>query len=106
MNQIRVNKTPQIEKVLSFLKNKYQILSEAEIIKIALSEKYDKETLFFNEKEESKEKQAKEKRVKEAYARLMKEGKKIGDRLLKEKGLKRENLSEQEIYDLFFDDHK
>lgn len=96
MNQIRLNKTPQIEKVLSFLKNKYHLLSEAEIIKVALSEKYLKEAAGIEKEEE----------MKKAYNHLMKEGKKIGDRLLAEKGLKREDLSEQEIYDIFFDDHK
>ena len=43
MNQVRLNKTPEIAKVLSFLQNRYHILSEAEIIKVALSEKYNKE---------------------------------------------------------------
>ena len=104
MNQIRVNKTPQIEKVLAFLKNKYQILSEAEIIKIALSEKYEKESEVKQSLPSSK--QEEEKRLRGTYARLMKEGKKIGDRMLAEKGLKREDLSEQELYDHFFDDHK
>ena len=103
MNQIRVNKTPQIEKVLTFLKNKYQILSEAEIIKIALSEKYDKESA---EKQSLSSNQEKEKQVKEAWERIKVEGKKIGDRLLAEKGLKREDVTEQQFYDLFLDDHK
>src|SRR3989344_1221438 len=96
MNQIRLNKTPQIEKVLSFLKNKYHLLSEAEIIKVALSEKYLKEAAAIE----------KEEKLKKAYASLMKEGKKIGDRMLAEKGLKREDGTEQQFYDLFLDDHK
>ena len=43
MSQIRLNKTPEIEKVLAFLQSKYRVLSEAEIIKVALAEKYSKE---------------------------------------------------------------
>ncbi len=43
MSQIRLNKTPKLEEVLEFLKSTYPILSEAEIIKVALAEKYKKE---------------------------------------------------------------
>jgi len=43
MSQIRLNKTPELEEVLAFLRSKYSILSEAEIIKVALAEKYNKE---------------------------------------------------------------
>jgi len=43
MSQIRLNKTPEMEEVLGFLRSKYRLLSEAEVIKIALAEKYAKE---------------------------------------------------------------
>lgn len=43
MSQIRLNKTPELEEVLVFLRSKYRLLSEAEIIKVALAEKYSKE---------------------------------------------------------------
>jgi len=43
MSQIRLNKTAELEEVLAFLKSKYRLLSEAEIIKVALAEKYSKE---------------------------------------------------------------
>ena len=43
MSQIRLNKTPELEEVLAFLRSKYVLLSEAEIIKVALAEKYSKE---------------------------------------------------------------
>ena len=43
MSQIRLNKTPELEEVLAFLQSKYRLLSEAEIIKVALAEKYAKE---------------------------------------------------------------
>ena len=43
MSQIRLNKTPELEEVLAYLRSKYLVLSEAEIIKVALAEKYKKE---------------------------------------------------------------
>jgi hypothetical protein len=43
MSQIRINKTPELQEVLALLKRKYRLLSEAEIIKVALAEKYAKE---------------------------------------------------------------
>lgn len=43
MAQIRLQKTPELEEVLAFLRRKYRVLSEAEIIKVALAEKYNKE---------------------------------------------------------------
>jgi len=43
MSQIRLNKTPEVEEVLTYLRGKYILLSEAEIIKVALAEKYSKE---------------------------------------------------------------
>jgi len=43
MSQIRLNKTPELEEVLDFLRDKYRLLSEAEIIKVALAEKFSKE---------------------------------------------------------------
>lgn len=43
MSQIRLNKTAALEEVLAFLKSRYRLLSEAEIIKLALAEKYRKE---------------------------------------------------------------
>ena len=95
--QIRLSRTPDINKVLSFLRSKYQLLSEADIIKLALSEKYKKE------KEETLEK---EQQVKEAYVHLMKAGKKIGNRLMRERGLNPKKVTEQEFYDLFLDDRK
>ena len=94
---IRLVRTPDIDKVISFLRVKYNLLSEAEIIKLALSEKYhkEKEVAMGNEQ-----------KLKEAYRHAMEEGKKIGDKLLAKKGLKREDVSEQQFYDLFLDTHK
>lgn len=95
--QIRLTRTPDINKVLSYLQDKYQLLSEADIIKLALSEKYNKE------KEETLEK---DQRVRDAYVHLMAEGKKIGDKLLAKKGLKREDVTEAQFYELFLNTHK
>ncbi len=94
--QIRLTRTPDVNEVLTFLRSKYQLLSEADIIKLALSEKYKKE------KEEIEE----GRKLKEVYKHLMKEGKKIGNRLMREKGLDPKKVTEQEFYDIFLDDHK
>ena len=40
MSQIRLTKTEEIDAVLSYLRRRYPLLSEAEIIKMVLSEKY------------------------------------------------------------------
>ncbi len=85
MQQVRLTKTPQMAKVLSYLQKKYSLLSEAEIIKIALSEKYNKEV------EEGQD-------AKTAWEVLKIEGKKLGDKLLKAKGLKKEGVSEEQFY--------
>ncbi len=92
MPQVRLNKTPELEKVLTFFQRKYRLLSEAEIIKVALSEKYAKE--LENELE-----------VRDAYNRLMAKGKKLGDKLLKEKGLRREDITEELFYNQIIDPH-
>lgn len=96
MNQIRLNKTPEIVKVLSFLQGKYSILSEAEILKIALSEKYYREA----------EDKDKEKRIKQAWEQLKKEGKKIGNKLMRDRGLDPKKVTEQQFHDLILDTHK
>ena len=44
MQQIRITRTTDLESVLSFLKERYPLLSEAEIIKMALSNQYHQET--------------------------------------------------------------
>ena len=90
MQQIRLTKTPELEEVLSYLQDKYRLLSEAEIIKLALSEKYSKEMKDSTE----------DQRIKKAWEELKIEGKKLGDRLLTKKGLKREDMSEEDLYRL------
>lgn len=50
--QIRLARTADLNKVLAYLRSKYQLLSEADIIKLALSEKYNQEV---NKNEEPNE---------------------------------------------------
>lgn len=49
-SSIRLVRTPDIDRVISYLKDKYNLLSDAEIIKLALSEKYQKEKEVTDEK--------------------------------------------------------
>ncbi|MBI2596666.1 hypothetical protein HYW41_00735 [Candidatus Daviesbacteria bacterium] len=95
--QIRLARTSDVNKVLSFLRSKYQLLSEADIIKLALSEKYIQEQENIADKEE---------RIRQAWGYLKKEGKKIGNRLMREKGLDPKKITEQQFYDLILNDHK
>ena len=44
MSQIRLTRTEEIDSVLSSLQERYPLLSEAEIIKMALSNQYHQET--------------------------------------------------------------
>lgn len=97
--QIRLARTSDINKVLSFLRNKYQLLSEADIIKLALSEKYNKE------KEEASDVE-KDEEVRQAWKHLKKEGKKLGNKLMREKSLDPKKVTEQQFYNIFLDDHK
>lgn len=95
--QIRLARTADLNKVLSYLRSKYRLLSESDIIKLALSEKYNKEREEVLEKEQH---------VREAYNYLMKEGKKLGNKLMREEGLDPQKVSEQEFYELILNSHK
>jgi hypothetical protein len=44
MHQIRITRTSDLDSILSYLKERYPLLSEAEIIKMALSNQYYQET--------------------------------------------------------------
>ena len=44
MQQIRITRTSDLDSILVFLKERYPLLSEAEIIKMALSNQYHQET--------------------------------------------------------------
>lgn len=94
---IRIARTPEVEKVLSNLRRRFSLLDEAEIIKLALSEVDQKE------KEKAPEQ---EQKLREKFYHAIEEAGKAGDKFLAKRGLKRENLTEQQIYDLFLDTHK
>ncbi len=87
---IRIARTPDVRKAISDLQARYSLLSEAEIIKLALSETHNRS----------------EQKLREKFNHAIEEGGKIGDKLLAKKGLKRENMTEQQIYDIFLDTHK
>lgn len=87
---IRIARTPDVKKAISDLQARYSLLSEAEIIKLALSEAHTRS----------------EQKLRNAYAHAMKEGRKIGDRMMREKGLDPKKVTEQQFYDIFLDDHK
>jgi hypothetical protein len=89
-SQIRLSRTPEVDNVLMFLRSQYSLLSESEIIKMALSEKYQKE-------QEEKEKKL---HINMAWNELKSEGKKLGDSLLKKKNIKRKNISEEQFHNL------
>lgn len=91
MQQIRITRTPELDEVLASLKQKYRLLSEAEIIKVVLSEKYSRELIKPKKRDQH---------IKRAWEELKIEGKKLGDKLLAKKGLKREDMSEEDLYNL------
>ena len=96
-SHIRIARTPDVNRVLAYLQTKFSLLSEAEIIKLALSEAYKKEL---------EENMKKDQELRKAYKHAMQEGHKIGIRLMKEKGLNPKKVTEQEFYNIFLDTHK
>lgn len=96
-SSIRLIKTPEVDRVVSFLRSKYTLLSEAEIIKLALSEKYQKEKEMSSEQEQ---------KLRKEFYEAIEEGSKIGDKYLAEKGINRDKMSEQELYDAIFSSPK
>ncbi len=67
---IRLVCTPDIDKVISYFGNRYNLLSDVEIIKLALSEKYRKERERAIENDQ---------KLKEPFKHAIEEGGKIGD---------------------------
>jgi len=94
---IRIIKTPDVERVIRYLRSRFNLLSEPEITKLALSELYKKEL------EESMEH---EQAIREAFYHAIAEGSKIGDKYLAERGINRDNMSEQELYEAVFNSPK
>ena len=94
---IRLVKTPEVDRVIRFLRDRFSPLSEAEIIKLALSEMYKKEQRMSSEDEQT---------LRARFYRAIEEGGKVGDKILAERGLAGEKLSEQELYERVLDTHK
>jgi|SRR4051812_43344648 hypothetical protein len=94
---IHIARTPGVEKVLSDLRDRFSLLNEAEIIRLALSEVHNKEM-------EAKLEQ--EQKIREAFRYAVEEGGKRGDEILAQMGLKRETMSEQAVYDALFKNTK
>ena len=67
MQQIRITRTADLNGVLSFLKERYPLLSEAEIIKMALSNQYYQEAAH-------KERKALDETPNEYFKQAIKEG--------------------------------
>jgi hypothetical protein len=93
LSYIRIAKTPEVDNVLTALRNRFNLLDEAEIIRFALSETYNKEVVD----------KAKHEDVHDAFYSALEEGGKIGDAYLAKKGIHRENMTEQELHDAVFD---
>jgi hypothetical protein len=66
-SSIRLVKTPDVEKVMSSLRKRYNLLSEAEIIKLALSEVYNREVQDTLERKQ---------KLRETFFRAIEEGEK------------------------------
>lgn len=101
LNYIRIAKTPDVEKVLIDLQARYSLLNEAEIVRLALSEVHTRQV-------EAKMEQ--EQKIREAFNQAVEEGGKQGDvilaKILAKKGLKRKNMTEQQIYEAVFGSFK
>lgn len=92
-NYIRIARTPEVDRTLADLRARFNLLSDAEIIKLLLSEAHNKDL---------EAKMEKEQKIREAFKYAVEKGGKRGDEILAQMGLKRENMSEQEIYEAVF----
>lgn len=97
LKQIRINKTPLIEEALMVLRmQKYPLLEESEIVKFLISREYNEAIKEGGGKRSNKEKQE----IKKILNVIYKNGDTFGKAFLEKKGLKRKNLSEEQLYDL------
>jgi hypothetical protein len=95
MTLIRIKKTEEVAKVLDYLrKDKYILLSDAELIKTLLSKQYT---------ESVEDSMRIEDRIAD-YKRITNKTFKLGEALLKQKGLKEEDLSEEDLINLIDED--
>lgn len=117
--QIRITRTKEIDKALQDLqKGPFYALDEAEIFKYLISKawfelksknnlvfdaedsdlkKCEEKKDVFSPKERSREEKTEMRKI---LAGICKEGRKAGDRFLKKRGLKLEDLNEDQLYDL------
>mgnify|MGYP001614206695 FL=1 len=97
MSQIRLQRTPEFDQVLEFFRSKYQLLSEPEIIKMVLSERFAQETNTDKLNDTD---------IKKMYQKLKRDGKKLGNDYLKQKGIKRKDMTEEDFYQLLKSDNE
>lgn len=91
--QVRITKNQQIQIILDDLQKKFQLTSDAELFKMALASFYDQ-----YKKENNL-------RFKQSLEIASKKLGKYGDKLLQQKGLKRENLTDEELINLAGNDY-
>lgn len=97
LKQIRINKTPLIEGALMLLQSKkYPLLEESEIVKYLISREYNEAIKEMNNVKGDKEKQ----KIKKILRAIYKNGDKFGKIFLDKKGLKKEDLDEDQLYKL------
>ena len=97
LKQIRINKTPLIEEALMVLRmQKYPLLEESEIVKFLISREYNEAIKEGESNRTNKEKQE----IKKILRTIYKKGDTFGASFLEKKGLKRKNLSEEQLYNL------
>ncbi len=87
MTQIRINKTKELAQTLDNLKqNEFPLLEEAEIVKVLLS-------IGINQTK-------KDSFLRRLWEEVKQTGKKSGDDFLANNGFKKEDLSEDQLYEL------
>lgn len=97
LKQIRINKTPLIEQALIVLQSKkYPLLEENEIVKYLISREYNEAKKEIDNNKGDKEKQE----IKKILQAIYKSGNKYGKAFLEKKGLKKESLTEEQLYEL------
>ena len=97
LKQIRINKTPLIEEALMLLQSKkYPLLEENEIVKYLISREYNEAIKEIENNKTDKEKRE----IKKILQAIYKNGNKYGKAFLEKKGLKKEYLNEERLYEL------
>lgn len=96
LGQIRINKTPEMVEVLDYLKSKFRLLNEVEIIKMLLSDSYAGRSQTNNKSGflQSLESKKREGMLPQGRSWLI------------EKGVNPDTVSDEEILDLLYADDK